>query len=419
MQFLKEVPLPSANLEERIMQSIYQNAAQGTPPHAAAETLQPPTPIAGSKRRAKGFPSFAWVSAAAILLAVGFAGYQQLQPGGQQMAAQLTGSAGGSANDVASFNTEIQPKTARAAAEAQNASMLKEAPLAADVTPKAAQAQTAPVPPAVQPKAVEAPVSNAGAAIAMDSPQAKKAAIESRSSRTETPASRSTATVNPPAADTQAKEAAILADTAKGKTSASLTAKESPEATDDESGHVYAALTAPDETATDTHPSANAFAGPPAPTERKDAITLSTFSDLETAVQASDLPVPVLPQTTSGFTVADVSVQYESETSTKVTQLTANYKRNNSWIKIDVVRNTHGKRSLSIPGTFTATQLFTVNGQQAIGVSFDQQDSKPSSAQHAVHLNAQVDNQSLYVVISASGISLDELIETTKLITWQ
>ncbi|MDF2680473.1 MAG: hypothetical protein K0R47_1663, partial [Brevibacillus sp.] len=30
VQFLKEVPLPSVNLEERIMQAIYQDAGQGT-----------------------------------------------------------------------------------------------------------------------------------------------------------------------------------------------------------------------------------------------------------------------------------------------------------------------------------------------------------------------------------------------------
>jgi len=50
VQFLKEVPLPQANLEERIMQAIYETAGQNLPPHAATVSLQPPTSIT-SKRK--------------------------------------------------------------------------------------------------------------------------------------------------------------------------------------------------------------------------------------------------------------------------------------------------------------------------------------------------------------------------------
>lgn len=409
VQFLKEVPLPSVNLEERIMQAIYQDAGQGTPPHAATESLQAPIPIT-SKRRTKGFPSLAWVSAAAVLLIVGLAGYQQLQSGNQEMAASMPqSSAAGTANTEIAINS--QTNQAPAAADAQppvTAKMAVNTEVAKEQPPAAAPASEA-----VQPKTADAPLAAGKQSVAMVAPQAKTAAPESRSKTPDSqPLARNAAEGKAPAQN----ETVALADNAAKENNAPVAKQEAAALAD--SNQTFSAMTALDNTEADQAESAKALVGPPAPAVQKAAITLSTFSDLETAVQASDLPVPVLASA-SGYAVNDVSVQYESETSQKVTRLTADYKRNNSWIKIDVVRNTHGKRSLSIPGTFSATQLFTVGGEQAIGVSFDQQGTKATAVQHAVHFNAQADNQSLYVVISANGVSLNELIETTKELTWE
>ncbi|MDR7316557.1 hypothetical protein [Brevibacillus nitrificans] len=413
VQFLKEVPLPSVNLEERIMQAIYQDAGQGTPPHAATESLQPPIPIT-SKRRTKGFPSLAWVSAAAVLLIVGLAGYQQLQSSNQEMAASMPqSSAAGAANTEIAINTRTNQ--APAAADAQQPATAKMA--ATTEVAKEQPPATTSASDAVQPKAADAPLAAGKQSVAMVAPQAKTTAPESRSKASDSqPLARNAAEGKPAAKAPANNETVALADNGAKENNAPVAKQEAAPLA--ESNQTFSAMTALDDTEADQAESAKALVGPPAPAVQKAAITLSTFSDLETAVQASDLPVPVLASA-SGFAVNDVSVQYESETSQKVTRLTADYKRNNSWIKIDVVRNTHGKRSLSIPGTFSATQLFTVGGEQAIGVSFDQQGTKATTIQHAVHFNAQADNQSLYVVISANGVSLNELIETTKELTWE
>ncbi|MDF2683490.1 MAG: hypothetical protein K0R47_4680 [Brevibacillus sp.] len=417
VQFLKEVPLPSVNLEERIMQAIYQTAGQGTPPHAATESLQPPTPIA-SKRRTKGFPSLAWVSAAAVLLVVGLAGYQQLQSDSQQMAAQPQSSTTGGASQGVAYSTENQPKSAKVDVPAQNPDMSSTtaSPAAASTEKKQPLAETAPAGSKTAPKPAETPSVMTESTLAMVNPEAKTVSPQSRATHTESPTARSAKT-NQPAPESASKETA-LADDAKASKSPSLAAEEADQsaAAANEPAFSLTAQTLPE---ADQNASANSIVGPPVPAVQKAEITLSTFSDLETAVQASDLPVPVLAPATSGFAVSDISVQYESETSQKATRLTAEYKRNKSWIKIDVVRNTHGKRSLSIPGTFTATQLFNVGGEQAIGVSFDQQGAKSTAVQHAVHFNTLAENQSLYVVASANGISLDELIETTKQLSWE
>lgn len=418
VQFLKEVPLPSVNLEERIMQAIYQDAGKGTPPHAATESLQPPTPIA-SKRRAKGFPSLAWVSAAAVLLVVGFAGYQQLHSDGQQMASQPQSSASGGATQGVAYNAESQSPSAKVDAPAQSPDMTSTtaAPAAAGTENQQPLAKTAPTGSTTAPKPTETPSVMTGSTLAMGNLEAKTVSPQIRATHTESPTARSAKT-NQAASESASKETAALADDAKASKGPSLAAESADQSSAAANEPVFS-LTAQTVPEADQNASANSMVGPPVPAVQKAAITLSSFSDLETAVQASDLPVPVLEPATSGFAVSDISVQYESETSQKATRLTADYKRNKSWIKIDVVRNTHGKRSLSIPGTFTATQLFTVGGEQAIGVSFDQQGAKSTTVQHAVHFNAQAENQSLYVVISANGVSLDELIETTKQLTWE
>ncbi|MED4586778.1 hypothetical protein P9578_28895 [Brevibacillus choshinensis] len=413
VQFLKEVPLPSVNLEERIMQAIYQDAGKGTPPHAATESLQPPTPIA-SKRRTKGFPSLAWVSAAAVLLVVGLAGYQQLQSDGQQMAAQPQSSATGAANQGVAFNAESQPEMPKT--QSPDMSSTTAAPATAGTENQPPLAKTAPAGSATAPKTAETPSVMANSTLAMANPEAKTVSPQSRATHPESPTARSAKT-NQPASKSASNETALADNSMASKSPSQATENtDQSAAASNESVFSLTAQTLPE---ADQNASAKSMVGPPLPTVQKAAITLSTFSDLETAVQASDLPVPVLAPATSGFAVSDISVQYESETSQKATRLTADYKRNNSWIKIDVVRNTHGKRSLSIPGTFTATQLFTIGGEQAIGVSFDQQGAKSSTVQHAVHFNAQAENQSLYVVISANGTSLDELIETSKQLTWE
>lgn len=424
VQFLKEVPLPQANLEERIMQAIYQSAGQSTPPHAAAISLQPPPTT--SKRRTKGFPSFAWVSAAAVLLAIGFMSYQQLQPDQFQTASEpASNQAGGSSPAVAYNALDNSPASQAAAPEisASQKSLVQSEPsptqpVAENQDKAIAQAELPATPAPAQSKAAVSPLDGA---IAMDKPQTKVAPPEaSRASSKEdrTPmAARNSA--EKPAADTANKQTALSTEAKSKQSGAASTEADSTKAIGDQPAFGITALHAPDESADANAQPENAVVGPTLPMAAKQQITLSTFADVETAVQASDMPVPVLATATNGFTMGDISVQYESETSQKVAHLSADYKRNKDWIKIEVVRNTQGKRSLSIPGTFSATQLFSINGEQAIAVSYEQHSTKDSVAQHAVHFNANTNNQSLYVVLTAHGVQLDELIDASKQLTWK
>ncbi|KZE47023.1 hypothetical protein AV540_20780 [Brevibacillus parabrevis] len=414
VQFLKEVPLPQANLEERIMQAIYQNAGQGVPPHAATANVavlpQQAAAPATRKRRPKGFPSFAWVSAAAVLLAVGFLSYQQLQ-GDQMMqtAAQPEANQANTSNQIVAYSgnatqsQETAPAAPPAPAQATTGATGGSQPMEKqnEATTPSTGAATA-----VNPNGDAAPVANA--LVALDDTQQSKVAAPPQA-RTAQPENQRAAAAKVPAAN--AKE--NVASEEKGADNALLAAKkgEAPAITADQPMGMTAVP--------EQKNSENGLVGPSMAMAAKQPITLSTFTDTDTAVQASDMPVPVLAQNPNSFSLSSISVQYESETSQKVTHLAADYKRNNDWIRIDVVRNTQGKRSLSIPGTFSATQLFAVNGEQAIAVSFDNKDAKNAVAEHAVHFNAQSNNQSLYVVITAHGVSLDELIEASKQLTWK
>ncbi|MED1722304.1 anti-sigma factor [Brevibacillus parabrevis] len=418
VQFLKEVPLPQANLEERIMQAIYQNAGQGVPPHAATATVavlpQQAAAPATSKRRPKGFPSFAWVSAAAVLLAVGFLSYQQLQ-GDQMMqtAAQPEANQANASNQIVAYSDnatqtqETAPAAPPAPAQATTGAAGGSQPMAKQneaATPSTGAAA------AVNPNGDAAPAA-ANALVALDDTQQSKAAPpQARTAQPENQgAAQSQPTAKVPAVN--AKEHAASEE--KVAENALMAAKKGgvPAITADQPMGMTAVP--------EQENSENGLVGPSLAMAAKQPITLSTFTDTDTAVQASDMPVPVLAQNPNSFSLSSISVQYESETSQKVTHLAADYKRNNDWIRIDVVRNTQGKRSLSIPGTFSATQLFAVNGEQAIAVSFDNKDAKNAVAEHAVHFNAQSNNQSLYVVITAHGVSLDELIEASKQLTWK
>ncbi|WP_289140399.1 hypothetical protein [uncultured Brevibacillus sp.] len=421
VQFLKEVPLPQANLEERIMQAIYETAGQNLPPHAATVSLQPPTSIT-SKRKTKGFPSFAWVSAAAVLLAVGFMGYQQLQTDQIQTASQIDNSPTTAANGAVSYHIVDQPASSAPASTPPEAAVERSAP--PSEAPKLKQStvqentpiakDTPPAAPA-QAKIATSPLEGA---IAMENQQSKAAPPETRATNKEsrvTMVARNNGAEKPasePKANSQSSTAVAPGD----NSSAVATADANPSIAGSEQAFGITAATVPD--SKQDVSTENALVGPPVPTA-KQQITLSTFSDVDTAVQASDMPVPVLPTATNGFAMSDISIQYESETSTKVAHLAANYNRNKDWIKVEVLRNTQGKRSLSIPGTFSATQLFSINGEQAIAVSYEQHDKKDSAVQHAVHFNAQTNNQSVYVVITAHGVPLDELIDASKQITWK
>ncbi|RNB77712.1 hypothetical protein [Brevibacillus panacihumi] len=436
VQFLKEIPSPPANLEERIMQAIYQASDQTAPPLAATIPLPSAAPAANAKgkKRTKGFPSYAWVSAAAVLLAVGVVGYQQLSVPDQfqtaaepvnnqaESSAQIAMSApqASPAADAAPENTETQA-SGGSEPQQQVQEMLKEN---GDQPPESAASVGIAAAPPVQEKQVQAPAAAKNgleAGIAMAGP-GRGTPKENRGlmARDGTPKPVAEPVVKKEAAPSQSEAAmtqmedrqAVMEHSEMSLAAAAFVHEPVYARTGDPDADMSMMMEADTGTA-------KSLVGPPSPAAESTPITLSTFTDVETAVQASDMPVPVLAEAPEGFAMSGISIRYESETSQHVALLLADYQRNQDWIKIEVVRNKDGKRSLSIPGTFTATHLFSVNNEQAIGVSYEKQPKQETTAQHAVHFNASAGDQSLYVVLTAHGISLDELMELSKKMTWK
>ncbi|MDN9011028.1 hypothetical protein [Brevibacillus laterosporus] len=149
--------------------------------------------------------------------------------------------------------------------------------------------------------------------------------------------------------------------------------------------------------------------------EKEKPQTFSSFTSLEKAKQASDMPLAGIVK--ADFKLASVAIHYESETSKHVTSQTSIYRHGDAQIKLEVLRNDTPKRTLSIPGTFSGSpQIFYVGTDKAIGVTFDSQEK--NTMQHAVHLITTKSTQQLYVIATAKGMSLQDLMDTVKTMNW-
>jgi hypothetical protein len=403
VSFLKESPQPSVQLEDRIMQAIYQTAGHGVVPQLTAAKHS----VSAAPRRWTRATGLAWASAAGILLAVGLVGYQNLMvkdhpSANQQAAMESTGT-----NTKASEAEAPEPQAPVASPPADSGSALasiQSAPESATPTPKA-DAKLSPRGDAAPSPALLAPPTPA-------SPQ-HRPMIAARNNQTKPSAAESPQ-------PQPSNEKVVMSDTETANQPTAL--QPAPPvngitSTDQQADRITALSKQPDsELVVGKAP----IVGPPREALVKPEITLSSFTEVETAVQASDMPVPTAGKLPSNFALHSIHLQYESETSKHVTQTTVEYRRGADLIKVEVFRNTDGKRSLSIPGTFIDTQLFQIDGEQAIAVSYDPQaPSADPSVQHAVHFNTQKENQSLYVVLSANGIRLHELIEVAKELNWK
>ena len=450
VQFLKENPSPPADLEERIMQTIYQNAGQVTlPPHAAATALFPETARAANagKWRAKKLP-LAWASAAAVLLVTGMIGYQELQAPEHQIAQESSGApqmaeqgqeevgplltfdnkAASTSSGTASSDQESGAGTMSSMAESAPSITEKET-ASNESRQEAASSQSEAAEPSKPAALADANASAANAVASPNEAEANKAIpagenAEAPAAREEHPTIASRSGTPQPQTESPSKPEAATAKEAVPARSGAAVAKQpsthSVAATVVPEQNVFALTMVPDAKMEATSISetgdAHILMGPPAPKERS-GITLSTFTDIQTAAQASDLPIPVFSQLPGGFALSEISVRYESETSHKANGVRTDYTRGGDWVRVEVERNHQSKRSLAIPGTFTATQLFSVDDEQAIGVTYEKSDQE-TGARHAVHFNAEANGQSLYVVMTARGVTLEELIDTAKRIGW-
>jgi len=397
VRFLKDFPQPAVELEERIMQSIYKTIGKSSVPLAVAEQ----SVIKQPKKMKLPFSPFAWAGAAAILLVVGILSTQAMQndsskSGSINSAASSAESTTAAQNDQQSADETIAALVPDAAVNAESST--KQGSAAAATEPKDKQ---------------QSNQNNTNEGVQKDSVLAleqQPAELPARASKNELePSAKAPAAlVGPPNPET-----AELADS-KNNAEIAMTA---PEANAKQPS--FAAMGAPEDVHGQPSPAAADQSNEQSlRTKRTGNITYSTFTDVPSAVQASDLSVPVATKLPEGFHMSDISLRYESETSKQVNQLQSTYRRGDDFFTIEVLRNHPNKRALSIPGTFADRKLFTVGGNEAIGVTYDPA-SQPAEAQHVIHFETTQKSVPLYVIVSVKGISLTDAIDVTKQMTWQ
>lgn len=425
--FMKEFPQPSAQLEERIMQAVYQLSTSQTVPPVSA-TMESAVPAAANRRFSRRYVQAAWAGAAAVVLAIGLAGVQMMN--GSEMDTAQAPATAGSAAQVSKFSTKEADSPAPQATSASQyaitmqASPAEEKATVPDMNREGTEQTT------VQKKEAY------DTAVAIGKPDANPAAKET--ARQEQPAQKIAMGTLPAASapgdsgnraltarnsqpSVAAKEQKGDSKQADAQTPASLYGLVNPTALSDaaEQGKVNSLASN-----TEDENLSSALAAPTvneADQQNSTAqITLSTFTDVETASHASDVPIPSIAKLPDGFVLTSVSLRYESETSQRVTHQSIMYQHNSYPIKIEVTRLPAGEHSLSVPGTFSETQVFQINGEQAIGVTYAAQSraGAPSGAEHAVHFYTQKGNDTLYVVLSANSVTLSELIQLAKELTW-
>ncbi|RNB87793.1 hypothetical protein EDM56_13255 [Brevibacillus fluminis] len=441
--FLKEYPAPSAQLEDRIMQAIYQTSGTNNVP-LSATVLPAAGDIQVQKPNKRRFFVPTWVAAAGVVVAVGLIGAPFLTGNQSEQFAEVASSppsesqtqGGTTANEAA------QPKSAQplmAPTTTANNAQAEQPAAAAD---QLAQASTETEAASANKTAAQA---KTGAGGDVNAANAKKVVplLTEQAAGLKVPAAESKIAAAPKTAASASTQAsnAHAALTARSKTPPTMANKQDatpPTAADTtapaiaDSKHAIASIQG------ENGNTVAAFVGPQLPEKQPDStlaeageltakqalgpenpITLSTFNDVETAVQASDLPVPTLAKLPPDYTLNMLTVQYESQTSKHVTNIQTIYQLANSGKRITIDTTLQqGKRSLSVPGEFSNTQVFQIDGEQAIGVTF-KDSAEPSANKSAVYYQAVKGGHSLYIVVTADGIPLNDLMEMTKQITWK
>lgn len=423
--FLKEYPAPSVELEDRIMQTIYQTAGNTNSPLSA--TVLPATGDSLIERLNKRrFFVPTWVAAAGVLVAVGLIGGPLLLGSHTEQFAEIASAPAENQSPASAQNESNASKGASSfkafadsfSATATSAAAYEQSTtgqMPETATVEKAKAATKPAPAttrkqATSPQAVqEAPATPPRAASA--------ATAHQHNTHVQLPARAKpefTQSTPQPAA-TDESETPQISD--KSLASASVS--------EDQSHNTVPSLIGPQLPSEGKEASSQAEAAATSDSSTKQGlslenpITLSTFNDVDTAVQASDLPVPTLAKVPADYAINKLTLQYESQTSKHVSNIQTVYQQasNGKRITVDVTVQ-QGKRSLSVPGEFSSTQVFQIDGDQAIGVTYKDSE-EPSATKSAVHYQVDKGGHSLYVVITANGIPLGELIELAKQVSWK
>ncbi|MGC5326664.1 hypothetical protein [Brevibacillus sp. SYSU BS000544] len=409
--YLKEFPQPSPQLEERIMQAIYETARTAVmPPHLAAQ--QDVTIEKRSFTRPRKFfsASTVWIGAAAAIFAIGLITWPQVNQQLEQQAAPLASVRNLPAQQSASNDASPAPNestTAPAASPEMGTAM------APPETNAAVPNTTAPSETPVEAPANSQPLLKQPQALSSNSVAKTDMSSRSKQIQQNTPASDSAQAKKAPPATTTEPESKVpmFALAPLNPEGAKIDPNQSPQ------------TIAPDEPQTPDSTPADLLDGEfntLSSTSLSDTaanVTVSTFTEIETAVQASDLPIPALGQSSNGYRLDSLSLRYESQTSKHVIGLSGVYTNGSNQVAIEV-NPVVGERSLSIPGTFADRKLFTIDGNQAIAVTY-KLDPTSSANEHAVHFMTSENNTQLYVILSGHGGSLDQLIDLAKGITWK
>ncbi|WP_134686454.1 hypothetical protein [Brevibacillus migulae] len=411
---MKEFPQPSAQLEDRIMQAVYQlSGPHAIPPvTAAAETILPPP---ASKQVPWRLQQWGWAGAAAAVLAIGLISMQMMNGKQLDMAAIQAPASSSEQAEVATTTTAPGSNPESSAPSIASNHSGQPAGAAEPVIKQSDSGQ------------VIAQITPGETAPSTTSPAASQS--PEIATKQEQPAS--TAAISQPPAVLSAPTGTADHMLAARSKQSNAAAKEAPAAAEQQptfqgpapvTGEEHALADQVEQAKTGSIASiAGIAAEPNAPTSVAEApeagaqeaqITLSTFTDVETASHASDVSIPSVAKLPEGFSLSSVSLRYESETSKKVSNVSIMYHRNSDPIKIEVTRQSAGEHSLSVPGTFTETQVFQIGTERAIGVTYQ------GTSEHAVHFYTTKGDDTLYVVLTANGISLQELIQLAKELTW-
>lgn len=414
--FLKEFPKPSPQLEDKIMQAIYETSGKEIlPPHSAAQQLVKEQNRSLPRMRRLFFSSTAWVSAAAVLLVVGTVSYQALHNNQSTSNQALEQAAPAASNALASQSADN--KTAHSNTETANQETKQETTteptggtISKSPNPIVQEAPAKPI--------LKQPARETGSVLAMapNLAAAPKTEMSSRS-KVQLPMTEQSAenTAQPPSI--QAEQPALPKDASQPPVNS--LAPDMPE-----QNATSAQTLVPEQ----TNPSASVSSSALPDTQKmmladtvssqtaRD-VTISTFTEVETAVQASDMPIPAFEHLPDSFALDSLSLQYESETSKHVIGISSVYGNGKDQFTVDV-KPVDGDKQISIPGVFTDRQLFSVNGDQAIGVTY-QLPPTSSTSEHAIHFIHTQGNQHLYVIITGRGGSLERMIEVAKHTIWK
>lgn len=438
--FLKEYPKPSAMLEDRIMQAIYQADGKIVPLSATVLPAAGDHPTEKPNKRRFFVPT--WVAAAGVVVAVGLIGGPLLTGQQTEKFAEVASSPSSMDNQVGDVTNDSNKSASGAASKA---SVADSGAASADQSAGNQNLQAASPEGGFGPSALQAP--NGGAESAETAARSKKNAplmdAQNAQQKTSATAPKTDAAANQAKAHTPlpARSSAVLksppptfANKQAMKQPAAAVEAQVPSVADN-------GLSTATEKEDSTRNTTAAFIGPQLHASKNEAqsiaaneasdvtakqmlgpenpITLSTFNDIDSAVQASDLPVPTLGKVPADYSLNMLTVQYESQTSKHVSNIQTIYQQTNSSKRITIdMTLQQGKRNLSVPGEFSSTQVFQIDDEQAIGVTY-KDNAEPSATKSAVHYQATKDSHSFYIVVTADGMSLHDLMDLTKQINWR